>query len=141
MSKIAAPGTWLADPAHFSRPSRREVLYAGWVGGLGLSLGQLLQAEGNAAGAAVSRAAPKAKSVIHIYLSGGFPHMDSFDPKPDSPVEYRGDVLGTIATSLPGVRFSAHMEQTAKVADKITVVRSFTHSEVDHGRGHAHGVR
>ena len=40
MSKIAAPGTWLADPAHFARPSRREVLYAGWVGGLGLSLGE-----------------------------------------------------------------------------------------------------
>jgi len=135
MAKIATPGTWLADPAHFARPSRREVLYAGWVGGLGLSLGQLLQAEGNAAGPAVSRPVAKAKSVIHIYLSGGFPHMDSFDPKPDSPVEYRGDVVGTIPTSLTGVRFSAHMERTAKIADKITVVRSFTHAEVDHGRG------
>ena len=128
-------GTWFADPAHFQRPSRREFLYAGWVGGLGLSLGQLLQQEAQAAPSGNRKPEAKAKSVIHIYLSGGFPHMDSFDPKPDSPVEYRGDVLGTLQTSIPGVRFSGHMEQTSKVADRLTVVRSMTHSEVDHGRG------
>lgn len=135
MSSHPAPGTWLADPSHFGRPSRREFLYAGWAGGLGLTLGQLLQAEAAGPNAGGRKLEPKAKSIIHIYMSGGFPHMDSFDPKPDSPVEYRSDVLGTTQTSLPGVRFSAHMEQTAKIADKITVVRSMTHSEVDHGRG------
>jgi hypothetical protein len=76
----------------------------------------------------------KAKSVIHIYLQGGFAHMDSFDPKPDAPVEYRG-ILDPIPTALSGVYFSSHMRETAKVADRLTIVRSMTHTEVDHSRG------
>lgn len=127
------PGTWHADPSHFQRPTRRDVLRVGWLGGLGLTLGGLLKAEA----ASESRgkpAAPKAKSVIHIYLQGGFAHMDSFDPKPDAPPEYRG-ILDAIDTNLPGVQFSSHMQETCKVADKLTVVRSMTHTEVDHSRG------
>ena len=129
------PGTWHADSSHFNRPARRDFLYAGWLGGLGLSMGNLfrLQAEEPSA-ALTSGTEAKAKSVIHIYLQGGFAHMDSFDPKPDAPIEYRG-ILDNIATSVPGVRFSSHMQETAKVADKLTVVRSMTHSEVDHARG------
>ena len=60
--------------------------------------------------------------------------MDSFDPKPDAPAEYRG-ILAAIDTNLPGVQFSSHMKETAKIADKLTVVRSMTHTEVDHSRG------
>ncbi len=127
------PGTWLADPSHFQRPTRRDVLRVGWLGGLGLSLGGLLKAEAADRPAADKQAA-KAKSVIHIYLQGGFAHMDSFDPKPDAPVEYRG-ILGTVETSVPGVLFSSHMQESAKVADKLTVVRGMTHTEVDHSRG------
>ena len=132
-------GTWFADPSHFRRPRRRELLYAGWLGGLGLSLGQLLkmQAQGSeppASGITEKRLPVKARSVIHIYLQGGFAHMDSFDPKPDAPVEYRG-ILDQISTSLPGVLFSSHMQETAKVADRLTIVRSMTHTEVDHARG------
>jgi hypothetical protein len=125
------PGTWAADPAHFARPTRRDLIRVGWLGGLGLTLGDALRLE-----AAQSPRKPeaKAKSVIHVYLQGGFAHMDSFDPKPDAPAEYRG-VLGTVETKLPGVRFSEHMAKTAAVADKLTVVRSMTHTEVDHSRG------
>jgi hypothetical protein len=126
------PGTWNADPAHFARPTRRDVLYVGWLGGLGLSLGSFLKLE--AAGDSARRPEAKAKSVIHIYLQGGFAHMDSFDPKPDAPAEYRG-ILGTVSTKLPGVRFSEHMAKTAAVADRLTVVRSMSHTEVDHSRG------
>lgn len=129
-----APGTWFADPSHFRTPTRREFLYAGWLGGLGLSLGGLLKLEAAAADATGRKPEAKAKSVIHIYLQGGFAHMDSFDPKPDAPLEYRG-ILGTVQTSVPGVLFSSHMQQTAKVADRISVVRSMTHTEVDHSRG------
>jgi hypothetical protein len=127
------PGTWHADPAHFVRPTRRDILHVGWLGGLGLSLGSLLRLE---AARADSNRRPeaKAKSVIHIYLQGGFAHMDSFDPKPDAPAEYRG-ILGTVSTKLPGVRFSEHMVKTAEVADRLTVVRSMSHTEVDHSRG------
>jgi hypothetical protein len=81
-----------------------------------------------------SQMVAKAKSVIHIYLQGGFAHMDSFDPKPDAPAEYRG-ILSPIPTSIPGTYFSSHMPFSAKIADRITVVRSMTHTEVDHSRG------
>jgi len=117
------------------RGVRRDFLYAGWLAGAGLTLGQMLKLE-----AAEDRTAEipantaKAKSVIHIYLQGGFAHMDSFDPKPDAPLEYRG-ILDPIATSVPGIQFSSHMRETAKVADRLTVVRSMTHTEVDHQRG------
>lgn len=127
------PGTWHADPAHF-RPRRRDVLHVGWLAGLGLSLGDYFSLQGKAQAADAKPLHPKAERVIHIYLPGGFAHMDSFDPKPDAPVEYRG-ILDTIGTKVPGVRFSSHMQSTAQIADKITVVRSMTHTEVDHSRG------
>lgn len=127
------PGTWLADPSH-ARPTRREIIRAGCLGGLGLSLGGLLKLEAAARADDPGKAPAKATSVIHIYLQGGFAHMDSFDPKPDAPAEYRG-ILDAIETNLPGVRFSSHMQKTAAVADKLTVVRSMSHSEVDHSRG------
>ncbi len=91
------PGTWLADPSHFRRRSRRDFLYAGWLGGLGVSLGNLFQMQAQAASEGAPQ--PRAKSVIHIYLQGGFAHMDSFDPKPDAPVEYRG-ILDPISTAI-----------------------------------------
>ncbi|XZE17725.1 DUF1501 domain-containing protein [Pirellulaceae bacterium SH449] len=122
-----------SNPFHAcGAPNRRAFLYAGWLGGAGLTLGQMLQLEAMAGERKGPE--PKAKSVIHIYLNGGFPHMDSFDPKPDAPAEYRG-ILDPIKTTLPGVYFSSHMESTAKVADKLTVVRSMSHTEVDHSRG------
>lgn len=131
-----APGTWWSDPSHF-RPKRRDFLRVGWLAGVGLSLGDYfsLQARGQeTASAAGKNVEAKAQSVIHVYLPGGFAHMDSFDPKPDAPIEYRG-ILGTVATKLPGVRFSSHMQASAQVADKLTVIRSMTHTEVDHSRG------
>lgn len=129
------PGTWHSDASHFRRPARRDFLYAGWLGGLGLSMGNLFRLQAAAESDAPAKTSePKSKSVIHIYLQGGFAHMDSFDPKPDVPLEYRG-ILDNIATTIPGVRFSSHMQETAKVADKLTVVRSMTHTEVDHARG------
>ena len=125
------PGTWSADPSHFARPARRDVLRVGWLGGLGLSLGSFLKLQ---AQEPAKKVEAKAKSVIHVYLQGGFAHMDSFDPKPDAPAEYRG-VLNPIDTKLAGVKFSEHMAKMAEVADKVTVVRSMTHTEVDHSRG------
>jgi uncharacterized protein (DUF1501 family) len=129
------PGTWTAAPAHFRGTTRRDLIRVGWLGGLGLTLGQFLGLEAKAKAAQPGKKIEaKAKSVIHVYLQGGFAHMDSFDPKPDAPAEYRG-VLDTVATKLPGVRFSEHMAKMAAVADKMTIVRSMTHTEVDHSRG------
>src|SRR5439155_16686327 len=127
---------WCNDPRHV-RPSRRDFLYVGLVGGLGLTLGNYFGATGRNAFAEQkyyeSKEGP-AKSVIHIFLPGGMAAQESFDPKPLAPIEYRGP-LGTVGTKLPGEVFSELMAQTAGVADKLTVVRSMTHGEAAHERG------
>ncbi|MEL6898851.1 MAG: DUF1501 domain-containing protein, partial [Planctomycetota bacterium] len=75
----------------------------------------------------------KAKSVIHIYLPGGMAHQESFDPKPYSPLEYRGE-MGTVKTNT-GEVFCESIPQLAKRADKFSVIRSMTHGEAAHERG------
>tara|TARA_R100000808_G_scaffold1950_1_gene8248 strand:+ start:44036 stop:45301 length:1266 start_codon:yes stop_codon:yes gene_type:complete len=75
----------------------------------------------------------KAKNVINIYLPGGMAHQESWDPKYLAAQEYRGP-LGTVKTNT-GERFSENLKYTAKVADKITVIRSMTHGEAAHERG------
>src|SRR4051812_26600074 len=78
-----------------------------------------------------SKAQGKAKSVIFLWMAGGVTHIDSFDPKPDAPIEVRG-VLGEIPTKLPGVRFCETLPQLAGIADKLAVLRSFSHDSNDH---------
>jgi hypothetical protein len=75
-----------------------------------------------------------AKSLIHIFLPGGMAHQESFDPKPNAPIEYRGE-MGSIPTKLPGVFFNELLKNTAQMADKITVCRGMTHGEAAHERG------
>jgi hypothetical protein len=133
MSEIK-PVTWYDDPAHFRKTSRREFLYVGLVGGLGLSLGNYFQAQAAQQAGLAEPLVAKAQSLIHIFLPGGSAHHETWDPKPFAPIEYRGP-LGTVDTAIPGVKFSQHMQKTAKIADKITVVRSMTHGEAAHERG------
>ena len=131
-------GTWLSDPAHFKKPNRRDFLYVGMIGALGLSLGDFLKLQSTAKAAEVATAgaakdAP-AKAVIHIYLPGGMAAQESWDPKPFAPLEYRGP-MGTVKTRIDGEVFSETMKHTADIADKICVVRSMTHGEAAHERG------
>ncbi len=128
------PVTWHQDPAHFRKTSRRDFLYVGLVGGLGLSLGNLFKLQAAEQASMLDPLVAKAESLIHIYLPGGCAHQESWDPKPYAPIEYRGP-LSTVETKIPGVRFSQYMTNTAKIADKITVVRSMTHGEAAHERG------
>ena len=125
--------TWHCQRPRLQSPSRRDVLRVGWLGGLGLTLGEIFRHQAKAE-SRPDRIEPKAQSVIHIYLQGGFAHMDSFDPKPDAPSEYRG-ILDPIDTKLPGIQFSSHLQETAQIADRLTIVRSMSHTEVDHTRG------
>ncbi len=114
---------------------RREFLQVGAVSGLGLTLGSLFRAEAARADAkSFQTFAGTAKSVIHIWLPGGWAQQETFDPKPLAPLEYRGD-MGTVDTCLPGVVFNEKLAHTAKIADRITVVRSMTHGEAAHERG------
>ena len=111
--------------------NRRNFLQIGGLGAFGVNLFDTLQAQGSQGKAAVEG---KAKSVIHIYLPGGSAHQETWDPKYLSPAEYRGP-LGTVDTSIIGHKFSENLRQTAKIADKITVIRSMTHGEAAHERG------
>ena len=103
--------------------NRRDFLYTGLAGGVGLSLGDMLKLRAeNPQG----QLKAKAQSIIHIYLPGGMASQESWDPKMHAPIEYRGP-LGSIQTNVAGVHLSENMKETAKVMDKITVVRSMTH--------------
>jgi hypothetical protein len=74
--------------------------------------------------------APK-KSVILFWLSGGPSHLDMWDPKPDAPQEIRGP-YGVIRTAVSGVQFSEHLPLQARMADKLTVIRSVDCSSSNH---------
>ena len=125
--------TWTEDPAHFQKPGRREFLRVGVVGALGLTLGDFLQWKARADQKNYQSKEGVAKSVIQVVLPGGMAHQESWDPKPDAPLEYRGP-FGVAKTRLPGVVLSENFQQVAQAADKMTMVRSIAGKEADHGR-------
>ncbi len=73
----------------------------------------------------------RAKSVILLWMAGGVTHIDSFDPKPDAPIEVRG-LLEPIATCVPGVQFCETLPHLARVANLFSLVRSYSHDSDDH---------
>jgi hypothetical protein len=117
------------EPVGPGRYSRRTVLRAGALGLGGLTLSDLLKLQ--ALGAS---GRGKDTAVILIWLSGGPGHMETWDPKPQAPVEYRGP-LGAIETSVPGVHFSDLMPHQARLMDKLAVLRTVKHGTGDHTKG------
>ena len=108
--------------------SRRGFLQTGLAGMAGLSLPGLLQQRA----LALSSGKPARKtSVILFWLSGGPSHIDMWDPKPDAPREIRSP-FGDIPTKLPGVHVCEHMPLTAKLMDKLTILRSVDCSASNH---------
>jgi hypothetical protein len=121
--------------------SRREALRLGGLVGLGLSLPELLKQR---AAAASGSTFGRAKQVIVLFLHGGHPQQETFDPKPDGPSAVRGE-FGAIDTSLVGVQFCELLPQTARIAHKLAIVRSMSHSNPNHvtaclpaNTGHTH---
>jgi hypothetical protein len=117
-----------------TRPNRRDFLHVGFAGGIGLTLADLFRLEARADWKNEPSKEGKAKSVIFIYLPGGAPHQETFDPKPFAPVEYRGP-MSSIATNVDGIVLNECLPQTAKLCDKIAFCRSMTHGEAAHERG------
>lgn len=114
--------------------SRRNVLSVGALGTLGLTLGDFFKMRSaHAEQKHYDFIEPKAQSVIHIFLPGGMAQQESFDPKPYSPLEYRGE-MGTVKTKT-GDLFSETIPRLASLSDKFTVIRSMTHGEAAHERG------
>ncbi len=113
--------------------SRRECLRIGGLGALGLSLPGLLQAR-QAQAMPASPAAPhggKARSCIMLFMLGGPPQHDTWDPKPEAPVEIRGD-LKPIESNVPGILVNELMPNVAKVMDKVCVLRTLSTKDNAH---------
>jgi hypothetical protein len=115
------------------RIPRREVLRVGGLSALGLSLPALLQARETVAPGILptDKTFGRAKNVIFLYLLGGPPQHETFDPKPDAPAEIRGP-FKPIATSVPGVHFCELLPRTARIAHKLAVVRSIATDDNNH---------
>jgi uncharacterized protein (DUF1501 family) len=108
--------------------SRRSFLQVGASSVLGLSLADQLRLRALAGSGHLGAA----KSVILLWLWGGPSHLDTFDPKPNAPLEYRGP-FATIPTRLPGLRFCELFPQLAKLTDKMSLIRSMNTASNDHG--------
>ncbi|MFK7790166.1 MAG: DUF1501 domain-containing protein [Phycisphaeraceae bacterium] len=116
------------------RPSRREFMYAGLIGGLGLTLPGLFEMQALAEQKDYATKKAECDSVIHIFLPGGMAAQETLDPKPLAPSQYRGP-FSPINTNVTGIQLGSLMKQTAKIADKISIIRSMTHGEAAHERG------
>jgi len=99
--------------------TRRDLLHIGGISALGLGLGR-------SGDAGEPQPAPRAKSCIFLFLFGSPPQHETFDPKPQAAAEIQGEMQG-IGTSLPSVQFGEGLPQIARIADRLTVVRSMTH--------------
>jgi Protein of unknown function (DUF1501) len=111
--------------------SRRSFLRVGFLGLAGLTLADHLRLR---AAAAENGQPTKDTAVILIWLGGGPSHLDTYDLKPEAPVEFRGE-FKEIATNVPGTRIGEHLPHEAKLMDKMSVVRSVTHTNAGHGMG------
>ena len=80
----------------------------------------------------------QAKQVLVIFEQGGVSHIDTFDPKPDATTEHRSP-FKTISTVVPGMQFTELLSRTAKVADKLSVVRCMTQPTPGIGDSHPKG--
>src|SRR6266849_226883 len=99
--------------------TRRAFLQAGGSSVLGLSLADLLRCQARAA----SPIYGPAKSVLLLWLWGGPSHLDTWDPKPSAPLDFRGP-FSPIATKVPGIRICELFPQLARMADTFTIIRS-----------------
>ncbi len=125
-------------PGHESpstRPlDRREILRAGTLGLFGLQLPTLLagrQAFADRAVVSPGSTFGRAKACILLFMWGGPAHQDTWDLKPDAPAEVRGE-FKPIATRVPGIQICEHFPRLAQRTDRMAIVRSLTHTDVNH---------
>lgn len=108
--------------------TRRDFLRVGALAPLGFSLADLLRLN---AQAGTSAGTARARSVILVYLGGGISHHDTFDLKPDAPLEIRGKYR-SIPSNVPGTHVGELLPRMAKTMDKVCLVRSQAHDNDHH---------
>src|SRR4029450_10130184 len=100
--------------------SRRTFLRVGFLGGLGLSLGDWMRLRAIAGPKLQgTNTNAKARACILIWLAGGPSHIDTFDPKPDAPADVKGE-FRAIETTVPGLRISEVFPNLARMMDRVT---------------------
>ncbi len=115
--------------------NRRELLRVGGLSALGLSLPALLESQASANDLRGSTFG-KAKNVIFLWLQGGPPQHETFDPKPNATAEIRGE-FKPIQTNVPGIQICELLPRIAGICDKLAIVRSIcTHSDLHDGSGY-----
>ena len=119
-------------PAPFGS-SRRELFRFGLSGVAGLTLPDLLRAR-DATAAGASPHGGRDTAVIVVWCHGGASHLETYDPKPDAPAEYRGP-FPAIETSLSGLRYSELMPRQAKLAHRTALIRGVAHRGICHQQG------
>lgn len=105
--------------------TRREWLRVGGLSTLGLSLSALSAARQAAGVEPPPGTFGRAKNCIILFLLGGPPQHETWDPKPEAPAEVRGE-FGTIETATPGLRVCELMPLTARLTDRIAVLRAMS---------------
>lgn len=118
---------------HHHSLSRRRFLHAGSLASLGLGLSQVLRLRAATANETTKRRDDTA--VILVWLTGGLSHLDTYDLKPEAPLEYRGD-FAPIRTNVSGIAVSELLPMHAKIADKFSLIRSVSHGYGDHDGAH-----
>jgi hypothetical protein len=111
--------------------NRRELLCAGALGLGGLTLAGLSAAR------ALSAPSPKARRCIQLFMWGGPSQHETFDLKPNAPAGIRGE-FRPIATRVPGTRICEHLPRLAGMTDRYAILRSVTHTGVNHGTSAYH---
>ncbi len=112
-----------------ARLDRRAVLRWGALGWGGLTLDHFLRLRPLQASRQEAR-----KSAILFWMAGGPSHIDMYDMKPEAPAEVRGP-FRPIKTNLPGLLVNEHMPRHARIADKLSIIRSISHSHAVHDDG------
>jgi hypothetical protein len=103
--------------------SRRQVVRSGSLAIAGMSLSGLLQAGQSPDVLSAGTSFGKAKNIIFLYLAGGPPQHETFDPKPNAANGIRGP-FRPISTNVPGIQFCELLPRTATISDRLAVVRS-----------------
>lgn len=107
--------------------TRRDALHIGGLGAFGLGLADALRLQSaHASPDEYAQTFGKAKACILLFPYGSPPQHETFDPKPEAPVEIQGE-MKAIPTVVPGISICDHLPRMAAVMDKVTVVRSVTH--------------
>lgn len=124
---------------HHGRPlcdrvRRRELLRVGGLAALGLTLPQLCRSRAVLAATQPATPTSAADACILIYLFGGPSQIDTFDLKPEAPVDFRGEFT-PIDTCVPGIQVCEHLPYLARQMDKLAIVRSMHHEHPRHGYG------